>query len=517
MPTSQSPQEPDEAREPLSLTVGISDFGPINEGEITLKPLTVFIGPNNSGKSYAAMLVNSILSARPGGRIKFRPSVFSELLSSPEIPDAPQLQKEWQAFVAKAMELEEGERITAPLPLLERLAEAVFQHDYTKFLREQITRSYGCELADLVAIDRDEFALRINTGSDKPHVLYNGQLISLDRRPDQFIEALELEVMPIPEQDFQLTIRVVEDETSETFTDFMRRDPELVEVMLYAFVSREYDDLLWPGRSCRSYYLPAARSGILQAHRALAAALVETAAYAGLREHPEIPQLSGVVVNFISTLLRLDPQSEGHYFEAVSEFEQQLLSGRAEIGYAGKHLYPELLYNYRGTQMPLHRTSSTVSELAPLFLYLKYVIAEDSVLIIEEPETHLHPANQRILAQLLVRLIREGLTVLITTHSEFLLEQLSNFILLSKIDPEVRRDKYRYGEEDYLDMDEVAAYLFRPEAGERGGHVIESVEIDEEDGISQEEFVKVHEVLYKETLRLYSDLSDDDDDGTDEP
>jgi predicted ATPase len=40
--------------------IEIRDFGPIREGEIEIKPLTIFIGPNNSGKSYGAMLIHSL-------------------------------------------------------------------------------------------------------------------------------------------------------------------------------------------------------------------------------------------------------------------------------------------------------------------------------------------------------------------------------------------------------------------------------------------------------------------------
>ena len=48
---------------PGALNIRIENFGPISKGEIRLKPLTVLMGPNNSGKSYAAMLIYSLLSA----------------------------------------------------------------------------------------------------------------------------------------------------------------------------------------------------------------------------------------------------------------------------------------------------------------------------------------------------------------------------------------------------------------------------------------------------------------------
>ena len=44
----------------IGLNLEMNDFGPIIEGKISLKPLTLFVGPNNSGKSYAAMLIHSM-------------------------------------------------------------------------------------------------------------------------------------------------------------------------------------------------------------------------------------------------------------------------------------------------------------------------------------------------------------------------------------------------------------------------------------------------------------------------
>ena len=47
------------------LKISASNFGPIIEGTVELKPLTVFVGPNNSGKSYMAMLIYSLLNQFP--------------------------------------------------------------------------------------------------------------------------------------------------------------------------------------------------------------------------------------------------------------------------------------------------------------------------------------------------------------------------------------------------------------------------------------------------------------------
>ena len=60
------------------LTVSVENFGPIREGTVELRPLTVFVGANNSGKSYMAMLLYAIsralaLDSTWGARWRRRP------------------------------------------------------------------------------------------------------------------------------------------------------------------------------------------------------------------------------------------------------------------------------------------------------------------------------------------------------------------------------------------------------------------------------------------------------------
>ena len=43
-----------------SLQLSVSNFGPIAKAEIDLRPLTVFVGPSNTGKSYLAILIYTL-------------------------------------------------------------------------------------------------------------------------------------------------------------------------------------------------------------------------------------------------------------------------------------------------------------------------------------------------------------------------------------------------------------------------------------------------------------------------
>ena len=43
-----------------SLELEVADFGPIIEANIELRPLTVFVGPSNTGKSWLSILIYSL-------------------------------------------------------------------------------------------------------------------------------------------------------------------------------------------------------------------------------------------------------------------------------------------------------------------------------------------------------------------------------------------------------------------------------------------------------------------------
>ncbi len=101
--------------------------------------------------------------------------------------------------------------------------------------------------------------------------------------------------------------------------------------------------------------------------------------------------------------------------------------------------------------IPLHLASSSARGLSGLYFYLRYAASRNDLLIIEEPESHLDTANQVQFARLLARFVNAGLRVLITTHSDYILRELNNLIMLSGQfsgkDALVRRLGYDPGDE----------------------------------------------------------------------
>ena len=111
--------------------------------------------------------------------------------------------------------------------------------------------------------------------------------------------------------------------------------------------------------------------------------------------------------------------------------------------------------------IPLHRASSSARGLSDLYFFLKHSACHNHLLIIDEPESHLDTANQVQLARMLAHFVRAGVRVLITTHSDYLLKELNNLIMLSSEFPnkEKVRKSLGYSDEDFLDPSLIRAYI----------------------------------------------------------
>ena len=114
-------------------------------------------------------------------------------------------------------------------------------------------------------------------------------------------------------------------------------------------------------------------------------------------------------------------------------------------------------------RIPLHLASSSARGLSDFYFYLKHTAYPGQLLIVDEPETHLHPVNQIQVARLLARCANAGLRVLITTHSDYIVKELNNLIMLSQDfkgkSAFLSKHKKHYDENDYLKKSDVCAYV----------------------------------------------------------
>ena len=461
------------------LNVKVKYFGPLIEADISLRPLTVFIGENNAGKSYTALLHYAIFASFSRSR-RFHRFALSKWMHRPSPSElGEQEQKELNALLANQKEAHFEE-----LPKgIQQAVDTVFKQlceQLPEQLSSEIQRCFGSELADLI----------------RPRCHKRFELI---------IESSQLDLrLEFGFQGGRLTLR------NATYSlkgiKFPLDSRYMAEDHLYIFLVNNLVQHCLRDLLETPYYFPAARSGILQSHKALAGIMVSRLPLIGI-EPIEIPRLTGVVTDFISDLLNLEKgpritryRKSTSLSEITAFLEQEISRGTIDIDQPVSGAdYPEFVYEMNRNRIPIHRTSSMVSEIAPIVLFLKYVIGPNDMLIIEEPEAHLHPGNQRILARAISRMANAGLHVLVTTHSDYFLQQLSNCIRMSSKSSVAK--SLGYTKKDQLPSESVGAYLFSFRKGRPGTQAVE-LSVSKSEGIPENDFVRIAEAIYDETVQL---------------
>lgn len=126
------------------------------------------------------------------------------------------------------------------------------------------------------------------------------------------------------------------------------------------------------------------------------------------------------------------------------------------------------VFQPHGTKLKLGlgEVSSSVRSLLIVWYWLKYVACPGEMLVLDEPELNLHPANQRRLARFIAALVRHGVKVFLTTHSDYIIKELNTLIMLhqpSEKMPAILAELPDYSADDQLDPAAVALYMARQE------------------------------------------------------
>jgi AAA domain, putative AbiEii toxin, Type IV TA system len=177
-------------------------------------------------------------------------------------------------------------------------------------------------------------------------------------------------------------------------------------------------------------------------------------------------------------------RKSGSTFEPWADrLEREVTEGRVRATEEGDLMFYPDRADGHAEGMEMHLASSSVKALSGLVLYLRHAAKKEQFLIVDEPELNLHPDNQRRVARLLARLARAGIKVMISTHSDYVIREINNLIMLSADQDGSLRKKYGYEEDETLSPAQVGAYLFdatRARAIEVQPHGIEVETIDRE-------------------------------------
>jgi predicted ATPase len=163
-------------------------------------------------------------------------------------------------------------------------------------------------------------------------------------------------------------------------------------------------------------------------------------------------------------LFSLEENIEGHYINLVEQL-QKILGGEIKVIRPEGIGVAELYFKIDSVDEPFN-------QLTTLYLYLKYwALEKNNFLMIDEPEVNLHPENQIKLINILIQFIQNetGNKVLITTHSSMLANAINNYIYLDVLKREKGFNVKKIIEENKLkcvdssisiSQDKVGVYFF---------------------------------------------------------
>ena len=194
----------------------------------------------------------------------------------------------------------------------------------------------------------------------------------------------------------------------------------------------------------------------------------------------------------------MSPDNKTEFAPLVEMFEESALQGSV-IAQENTTKSLSLAFKKDKSILPLSRSASSVKDLAIFLLYLKHVAKKGETIVLEEPETTLHPDNQILLAGLIARLVNAGLRIVVTTHSPYFLEQLSHCVVAGS--SQAGKEFREFADDERLDKASVAAYSFEEDDG---GYKMMPINVDDE-GIPQHDFVNASERQYNELLKLEQD------------
>ncbi len=408
--------------------VKIKNFGKLTDTEFNIGQFTVFAGPNNTGKSFVSKLLYSFFSSMQGNAARTQIDQFLipamrpiasvrawEQRSAGRIPeDNPKLldlESKIEEMDETIRRTENIEELTQVWPSLVSLAEGMWN------VSRDLEQTYRKEFRKIEKLERVDHLY--NSLWNISHSLTGLRDAFAQNDPQSFI--------------ISGTGRHIKDNLIENFQvhnlSDLNADPnqwsevEVGRMGKFVFSNEEVDlemDMVSMPSYSREIYLESPTYWKLKNALEQIRQKVEHRSF--LRGKAR-KRLDSVPKYFHDLASALSFQYTGEMaFPAVYEklTGPQILGGKITISEMGN-----LSFQENGRSFSLPSTAMGIANLGILALLIeRKVLDEESLIFIDEPEAHLHPSWQVIMAEALFELSRQGVTVVIATHSVDILKWL---------------------------------------------------------------------------------------------
>ena len=452
----------------------ISYLGAIRKAVVDLqKPLTLFCGPNSTGKTYLSYLLYAILKNGDYVESKGLDKIVKYFSEHKEFTISKELVEGFIQDVATSMKSNLGSIFgigdTAVDKLFSQfeLSLILSEGDYERIIE------FPCRL--ISKNGEKEIGIVKDASSDKVIYQINGETSGIER--DSLVE-LRLMINHF----FRLLcfrnsggvrMLTVERNSIYTFkTELSLGRNELIDRIQQKSGRSELDILDIVNSSSRRYPL-AVRSSLR-------------------------------IANDLDNVQKFNSP----YYNIAELIEKGILQGEVKITRTGD---VEFISDKVGKtkHLPIHLTSSIVKTMSSLVIYLKHIARKGDLLIIDEPEMNFHPNVQISLLRIFTILTKLDLRIIISTHSDYMIRELNNLIMAGTIykkDAQLVKE-LGYEESMLLNKNDIAVKYFNYGRLKRlldvvdvkvedDGFAIESIDntINEQNRITETLFDRLQEI-----------------------
>ena len=422
------------------MQLSVSNLGVIKEANVDLsKALNIFCGQNNTGKTYLSYIIYALSK-----KIHYRHMTFNSLASLSENEEVT-----FTLNIDKMVEL-----IDYTINTTKRNFNTIFglSEDQAKALFEKTDVTLNYSNSDL---SRLVFEAEV---SDK--IVANSTVISFSKEAETY----------------DVKVKLIESERKNM--------AELIDLFIVPEIYKYF--AFYPLKGC--YILPVERNSIYTFSKELSISrnnLVDQLQNGGdfnpidllFNSTNRYPLAISDGLNVANDLANLQKRKSA-FLELAEEIELDLLNGKLSITDKGETVFAS--NKSKTKKLPIHMTASIIKTLSSLIFYLKHLAKKGDMIIIDEPEMNLHPDNQIILTRLFAKLMRNGFRLLISTHSDYIIREFNNLIMLNSTSVEQSADieELGYGLEERIDPDDVACYFFKFKKANSRQIEVEALPID---------------------------------------
>jgi predicted ATPase len=231
-------------------------------------------------------------------------------------------------------------------------------------------------------------------------------------------------------------------------------------------------------------------------------ALMAGAISGGYFENATIGEIPGTIADFMQMMARIKASRRSRVGAAklARRIESELMHGNVRLHEKGGR--KSFLFRPVGQkgEWALENVATSIGEISPLVLYLRHWAWPGDSILIDEPESHLHPEAQAPLAAALMDLSDRIRPTLVATHSELLVSALSAELLDSTRASKKRPARPKLSVHEFQFHDEDRSY----------GVDVERIEVEPTRGFQVRRFTEVADEVFESGIDAYNRLHGSD-------